>query len=288
MAVTSFIPELWSPILMRELEKAHVATAFVNRDYEGEIKKMGDTVHVNRIGAITVKPYTKNQAIDAPEELDTTDDTLEINKASYFNFAVDDVDKAQAAGTILEPAMTEAAYQMRDDVDADIFKTMIEASPYSNANNNRVPHKVITTPGEAYELIVKLRNLLSKNNVPRFGRKLAVDTDFYGLLLEDPRFVSAGTEKTDERLEDGLVGRAAGFDIYETNNIGQANTDATTKKQALVAAVTAGTSFAEQVTEMEAYRPERRFADAVKGLNVYGVKVFRPECIGVATYEIQE
>ena len=36
-------------------------------------------------------------------------------------------------------------------------------------------------------------------------------------------------------------------------------------------------AFAEQLSEIEAYRPEKRFADAVKGLHLYGVKVVYPE-----------
>jgi hypothetical protein len=36
-------------------------------------------------------------------------------------------------------------------------------------------------------------------------------------------------------------------------------------------------AFAEQLSEIEAYRPEKRFADAVKGLHLYGTKVVYPE-----------
>ena len=35
-------------------------------------------------------------------------------------------------------------------------------------------------------------------------------------------------------------------------------------------------AFAGQISETEAYRPAGRFQDAVKGLDVYGAKVVRP------------
>jgi len=35
-------------------------------------------------------------------------------------------------------------------------------------------------------------------------------------------------------------------------------------------------AFAEQLSEIDAYRPELRFADAVKGLHLYGAKVVYP------------
>ena len=42
-------------------------------------------------------------------------------------------------------------------------------------------------------------------------------------------------------------------------------------------------SYAEQISSIEPYRMEKRFADAVKGLHVYGAKVTRPKAIAVLT-----
>ena len=36
-------------------------------------------------------------------------------------------------------------------------------------------------------------------------------------------------------------------------------------------------TFAQQLNEIEAYRPELRFADAVKGLHLYGAKIVYPK-----------
>lgn len=46
------------------------------------------------------------------------------------------------------------------------------------------------------------------------------------------------------------------------------------------------TTYAEQVASVEAYRPERRFADALKGLHLYGAKVTRPGTIGLARVKV--
>lgn len=43
------------------------------------------------------------------------------------------------------------------------------------------------------------------------------------------------------------------------------------------------TSYAEQINKVEAFRPEKRFADALKGLHLYGAKVVRPEALVVAS-----
>ncbi len=68
MAFSNFIPEIWSARLLEHLDKVHVYASLLNRDYEGEIKAFGDTVHINQVGNITVKDYT-GADIDDPEEL---------------------------------------------------------------------------------------------------------------------------------------------------------------------------------------------------------------------------
>ena len=59
----------------------------MNRDYEGDIKPYGDTVHINLLGDITISNYTGG-ALGTPQELDSTKQTLEIDQAKYFNFIV--------------------------------------------------------------------------------------------------------------------------------------------------------------------------------------------------------
>jgi hypothetical protein len=60
-------------------------------------------------------------------------------------------------------------------------------------------------------------------------------------------------------------------------------TTATASKYKIMFGTSRAISFANQILKVEAYRVEKRFADAVKGLNVYGAKVVRPEALGVLT-----
>ena len=57
MAISNFIPQIWSARLQEKLQHALVFGALCNRNYEGEIRQWGDTVHINTINDITVKPY---------------------------------------------------------------------------------------------------------------------------------------------------------------------------------------------------------------------------------------
>lgn len=274
MAVTTFIPELWSARLLYALEKAHVATNLVNRNYEGEISNHGDTVHINTIGAITVKSYTKNTDIDAPETLTTTDQTLVIDQAKYFNFQVDDVDKVQAAGELVDTAMGRAAYALADVSDAYLFGVIAAGAAAGNTIGSAAA-PIALTGSNVYENIVKLKTKLDKANVPNTGRTIVVPPDVHSLLLLDDRFAKSTATAGQEALINGLVGRIAGFDVYMSNNVktGTGTDTGKTPYFEITAQITDATTYAEQIIKTEAYRMESRFADAVKGLHVYGAKV---------------
>ena len=270
MAVTNFIPELWSARLLNALDKSHVFANVVNRDYEGDIKKMGDTVHINTIGAVTIGTYTQNTDFTSgPETLATTDQTLTIDQAKYFNFQVDDIDAAQAAGDIMDKAMTRAAYGLADASDKYIAGILAGAA---DATNTVSTSAVALTSSNVYENVVKMRTILDKANVPTAGRWLVIPPEMYALILLDDRFVKTGGEMAEGILRTGLVAQAAGFDIYLSNNCVSANvSDKVT--YTITGGVDAAATYAEQIVSTEAYRPEKRFADAVKGLHVYGAKV---------------
>lgn len=276
MALTSFIPELWNARLLNALDKAHVFAGLVNRDYEGDIKKQGDTVHINTIGAVTIGTYTKDTDFaSGPEALTTTDSTLVINQAKYFNFAVDDIDTAQAAGDVMDKAMQRAAYGLADVADKYLADQL--AAAITTANGNQVGTTAVAlTKDNVYENVVKMKIILDKANVPTTGRWLVIPPEMVSLILQDDRFVKTGGTMAEDTLANGWVARAAGFDIYESNNCNSATTSSTTT-YTITAGDEGACTYAEQISDTEAYRPEKRFADAVKGLHLYGAKVVDPK-----------
>ena len=253
MAVTGFIPKLWSARLLNALDKSHVFANVVNRDYEGEIKKMGDTVHINTIGAVTIGTYTQNTDFSSgPETLATTDQTLTIDQAKYFNFQVDDIDAAQAAGDIMDKAMTRAAYGLADASDKYIAGILAGAADASNLVSSSA---VALTSSNVYENVVKMRTILDKANVPTAGRWLVIPPEMYALILLDDRFVKTGGEMAEGILRTGLVAQAAGFDIYLSNNCVSVNSNST-DTYTIVGGVDSAATYAEEIVSTEAYRPE--------------------------------
>ena len=90
-AYQNFIPQIWSARLIANLDKNFVYPLCVNRDYEGEIRGLGDTVKINQLGNVTIGDY--KGTLSAPEEITSEQKVLTIDKAKFFNFKVDDIQK---------------------------------------------------------------------------------------------------------------------------------------------------------------------------------------------------
>ncbi len=279
MGLENFIPTIWSARLLANMEKklVYAQTGIVNRDYEGEITGLGCAVKINAIGPVTIGEYTKNTDIAAPEVLNSAQAMLEINQAKYFNFAIDSIDKAQQQPKLMNAAMAKASHGLRDKADQYVASLYTQVAAANQIGSDAVP--IVPTKTTAYEYLVDMAVILTENNVPTEGRWVIVPAWFYGLLLKDDRFVKAGTSASDEALRNGQVGEAAGFTVLQSNNM--PNTAGT--KYKILAGTSAAISYAEQIVDIQAYMPERRFGDAVKGLHVYGAKVVLPDGLALLT-----
>ena len=270
MAITTFIPTIWSARLLAHLDNALVARNFFNQDYEGEITDQGDTVRINQIGNISIFDYNRNTDMTPPETLATSAQDLIIDQANSFNFQVDDIDAVQSRANLMDSAMQRSGFALAEKEDTFLFNLLATAVPAANKTTT-----AIADPAEMYEVLVHLRTIMVKNNVPSIGRVVAVPPEAVALLLKDDRFVGTGSNGAENRMINGFVGRAAGFDIFEVNTTPGGNT--------IIAGHPLASTLANQIVKTEAYRMERRFSDALKGLNVYGAKTLIPDALASAT-----
>ncbi len=263
MAITNFIPTVWSETLHEALDQQYIAVKNCNRDFDGDIKDMGSKVKICGVGAVNVFEYTKNTDMGSAQTLSDTSAEIEINRAYAFNFQIDDIDRAQSNPKLMKAAMKVAAAALANEADSHVF------SLYGDAANN-----VTNTSADATNIIdsiISAREILYTNNVGDNSEiVLEVSPKIASLILKAK--LNLSNDIRDSALNGGLLGNVAGCKIYVSNNI--ANVDSVHKcfmrtKRAI--------AFAEQLSEIHAYRPETRFADAVKGLHLYGTKVVYPE-----------
>lgn len=293
MTINNFIPELWEAAVQVPYRNSLVfgQERIANRDYEGTIRQQGDTVHVTTIEDPTVKDYVKTEDIEV-DEINDGRISLVIDQGKYFAFGVNDVDRVQAAGNFESPALEGAGYKLRDAADSYIASLFTAPATGASAGGpiaeNRLgavtvlddnPDKVGAGQTSAYKVLVKLREKLDAQSVPTVGRYVVVSPGFVSALLMDKRYTDLSASGSTTALLQGQVGRGSGFEVLVSNNlptIGGATT--------ITAGVPGALTYADQILQTEAIRDPKRFRDIVRGLNVYGAKIFRRE--GVATAQV--
>lgn len=295
MTITNFNPDLWAKAIQVNLNKEHVFPARFNRKYEGQLSESGESIKISSIGRITNKAYTRNAGagntaasptipgIDRPEILQGSSMWLIPDQMRYINFEIDNVDRYQQVPDLMGEATREAAYSLADTADLFGCSTLqTGVAGTTDGTGNRLSARSIGTDqgdDDAYETLVDLGVKLSENDVPKSGRWVVIPPWFEGMLQKDVRFTNYGTSQNRDTLANGNIGRAAGFEIYVSNNICGA-TAGTLAVAGGVYTIIAGTNdaatYAETLDKVEAFKPHDGFNDAIKMLHVYGAKVTRP------------
>lgn len=267
MAITNFIPSVWSETLYTQLDKKYIAAAHCNRDFEGDIKEIGSVVKICGVEGVNIGTYTKNSDMGAPQELTDTVRELAIDQAKYFNFQIDDIDRAQATPKLMEAAMRVAASGLANEADKYIYKLILHA---------KKSMFVELETGEIIDKLIEARTLLYRENVSDSNEVIIeVSPQVARAMLKEKIAMNCDSG---EALESGCIGSIAGCKVFVSNNIyNNESLGDDAYYHMCVMRTKRAIAFAEQLSEVEAYRPESRFADAVKGLYLFGAKAVYPE-----------
>jgi hypothetical protein len=268
MSYNNFKQTFWSKHIQHELKKKAILAEFTNREFEGEAK-FGNKVKILGVGRPTIGNYT-GASIGTPETVQDSSVFLTIDKAKYFNFMVDDIDRAQSTPGLMEALMEEATLAMALQIDTDIAAEAVNAGKLSATTqvNSAAAAKTAVDAG-----ILALR----ENDVQISDDVVMEIPPFMYQLLKD-KYIELDTANT-EMMKKGIMGFYDNVRVRVSNNLYNDGTDyyamIRTKK---------AIAYVNQIDKTEPYRPEGLFSDAIKGLNSYGIKTVRPKeiyCIKV-------
>ena len=266
MAITNFIPTVWSENLYKQLDKKYIGVANCNREWEGDIKQYGDRVKICGVGPVSVFNYTKNTNLPDPVALTDTARELIINQAKAFNFQIDDIDAAQARPGLMDAAIRQAADALADAADKYVYEL------FSTVNDENRMLIMSVNEENIFSTILDAVLTLQKRGV-RDELILEV-TPFIASLLIKAKINLLSDNST--VVENGCIGSIAGCKVFVSNNV-QVRMEGGDCFAHCFLRTKRAVAFAEQLSEIEAYRPELRFADAVKGLHLYGAKIVYPD-----------
>jgi hypothetical protein len=74
-------------------------------------------------------------------------------------------------------------------------------------------------------------------------------------------------------FNNGYITNWFGLNIYVSNNLTNGTASTTVPKDYWMAGHRSAISYASQIVKVEGYRSQKRFADVMRGLHVYGYKV---------------
>lgn len=268
MSYQNFIPTIWNEAINRELERSCVFAEDCNRQYEGDVKKQGDSVRILGVGKPTITTTTdKNITLSDAEDVEDTSVTLNINQIAYFNYKVDDIDKRQAVGGLMDALSKETSEALANTQDKFIANM---AASKDAAKDSAVAYQV-TNANILEKIDAAIQKLYENDASPSTEVVLTCSPRFYFLLKQ--AYTKLDTDNS-KMLENGKVGRYGNVQVKMSNNVATANGGAT---DLIMLRTKRAVAYVNPMTHTEPYRPEKKFSDAVKGFILYDGKIVRPK-----------
>ena len=274
MSLTSFIPEIWTGSLLARLKTALVFMNVTNSDYEGDITGFGSVVKINQVGTINIGTYTKDTTTLTRQNLNSAQKELKIDQAKYFDFEIDDIDKAQTHPKVLGEATQESAWGLGNEADKYIASKYTGAGIIADLGTEATGIEINSV--NIIEYLALVGQKLSENSVP--AERFMVIPPWFQAKLTLAK-ITLDTSNSDV-FTSGFVGRAMGFNFFESNNV-STKTPATNQGSRIMAGYSGTITFAEQIKSIKAYEPEGAFSEALKGLYLYGALITRPSTLAV-------
>lgn len=277
-----YIPEIWSGKTLVKFYASTVFGSISNTDYEGEITKYGDVVHIRTVPDLVINDYVIGQKLVYENPQGGMVD-LDIDKGKTWSFAVDDIEKLQADIPYVEKWTDDAGQQLGISID-----TTILADVYSDADSDNVGltagkrshvfdlgvtgDPVLIDKTNITDWIVDMGTVLDEQDVPGTQRWLVLPALFCGMIkkseLKDASISGDGTSI----VRNGRIGIVDRFTIYSSNNMA---TLVSGTEFCVMAGHPSAITFASQLVKNETLRNPDTFGDLARGLQVFGYKVVK-------------
>jgi hypothetical protein len=224
---SQFIPVLWSGKILVKFYDATVLAAISNTDYEGEIKKYGDTVIIRTLATIQIQNYVVGQALNS-QRPESPAVTMTIDQGKYWQVELDDVMDVQSDINLLDKWTTDASEQMKIVIDTDVLSAIHADINASNlgATAGRISAgynmgasgaPITLTKANVLEYIVDAGSVLDEQNVPETGRWFVIPTWMAGMIKKSDIKDASLTGDGSSVLRNGRIGMIDRFTLYSSN-----------------------------------------------------------------------
>lgn len=293
-----FIPDVWSGKMQVKFYAATALSEITNSDWEGEVKDVGDTVIIRSIPNITISNYTKGLALTSQVPA-SNPITLTVDKGKYFQVILDDVDKVQSDLKLMDAFSDDAGEQMKIACEVDVLANAPAGAAAANKGNTAGAASasirlgaaaapcfvakaaagagdgtLISAPKAIVEHIVDMGQVLDEQNVPETGRWLLIPPPAAARIKKSDLKQVNFTGDDTSPIRNGKLGMIDRFTLYVSNNLAKSGSEYT-----IMGGTRDAISWASQLTKVETLRSPTTFGSLLRGLNVYGYGVTKPEAL---------
>lgn len=271
MAVANFKKQVWSSKIQHQLETITSLKDHCDFQFEGEVKQ-AERIKILGVVRPTIRTYVPGTAL-VREGANDNAQYMDIDQFRYFDFEVDDVEKAQSQKGLIEALSKEATLGLSEEADAYVASLVVA----DKANLNSAASTDISTVTDGGISLIEsgFATLYGNNCKPSDTFHLEITPEWYTILR--PEIITLDTNNS-EIIKKGYVGKYGNALISIENMLGTWN-DGTRDTKLAMLRTNKAIAFAGQIDKVEAYRPQDAFSDAIKGLYVFGSKIVRPEQI---------
>lgn len=209
------IPEIWSGKLYSELRSKIIFANIFNKDYQGEIRAMGDTVRVNQILKATGEILTDDKQTFGSEQLNVNQYSIVVDKRASAAFEITDL--AQLQSQKFEAEVQQAlVYAVQKQLENQIISELL---PSTSAPDHDI------APAAASDLaaadVAGMRTLLSKQYLPNMERYLVLDPAYYGDIILKQQIASRDyIANTTVTATGAVTDPLFGFTVIEHDGLG--------------------------------------------------------------------
>ena len=271
MAVANSKKQVWSSKIQHQLETITSLKDHCDFQFEGEVKQ-AERIKILGVVRPTIRTYVPGTAL-VREGANDNAQYMDIDQFRYFDFEVDDVEKAQSQKGLIEALSKEATLGLSEEADAYVASLVVA----DKANLNSAASTDISTVTDGGISLIEggFATLYGNNCKPSDTYHLEITPEWYTILR--PEIITLDTNNS-EIIKKGYVGKYGNALISIENMLGTWN-DGTRDTKLAMLRTNKAIAFAGQIDKVEAYRPQDAFSDAIKGLYVFGSKIVRPEQI---------
>lgn len=255
-----------------------------NSRFEGNPKAGKVKVPV-RDTEVDVKKYDKqNGASLSNSSTSYFDLNIDIDEA--VNELIDGYDAEAVPDGITAERLDSAGYSLGLSMDTKSIRALEETAGITVSAT-----KTAVTETTAYKAVLAAKRTQSRMGVPNDGKRwLIASPEFMEVLMTDDRFIKQG-DLSQELVQKGVVGRIAGYNVFESNNTMFEDTKLVVGKKTTTEFICGHPNWCHRVQEWSVPVEIKNLTNnyigssAVQGRKVYGIGISKPQTVYVKRVE---